>query len=43
MFQVIVSDSVLCETSDELIAGAVAQSYRGIGWKNVTVKEVPHA
>lgn len=40
MYQVIVSGSVFYETNDELIAGAIAHTYRAIGWTNVTVKEI---
>ena len=38
--QVSVSGTVLYKTNDDLIAAAVKESYKGIGWKNVkTVKD----
>lgn len=42
MFQVLVSGSVLYETSDELIAHAIANNYRTIGKKNVSVQGPGH-
>ena len=38
-FSVVVSGTVLYETDDELIAGAMAHSYRSGGWKDVEVVE----
>ena len=39
-YKVKVSGSVLYETDDLLVAGAVAHSYKGIGWKDVKIEEV---
>ena len=38
MFYVFVYGVLLYETSDELCASAIAHAYRGIGHKNVEVK-----
>jgi hypothetical protein len=38
MFYVFLYGVLLYETSDELLAYSIASSYRGIGHKNVTVK-----
>jgi hypothetical protein len=37
VFEVVVSGSVLYDTDDEVMAGAIADNYRTIGWKNVSV------
>ncbi len=39
MFKVIVYGSELDHSSDELVANAMAHSYREIGWKKVKVIE----
>ena len=38
-YQVIVCGSVLYESSDGVMAGAVAQTYKDIGWPSVRVFE----
>lgn len=41
-YQVLVYGSVWFETEDVLLADAYAHHTRMIGWKDVTVKEVPN-
>ena len=38
MYKVKVEGVIFYETDDELIADAVANNYRTIGWKNVIVE-----
>jgi len=38
-YQVMVSGSALYATDDKLVADAVVNNYRTIGWKNVHIKE----
>ena len=38
-YQVVVLGTALYATDDELIADAVANNYKTIGWQNVAVKE----
>jgi hypothetical protein len=40
MYKVIVNGACLYETEDELLAYAIRNSYRSIGWKNVHVRGV---
>ena len=38
-FQIIVEGSVFDDSDDELVASRIAQHYRSIGWKNVSIKD----